>query len=168
MFIFRASGFALSTFSDVAVWSPMGRVEQDIHYGTLEAIFVSPANRISYLLSTSFSEAIINMIFFVPAYLIILGMAGVLGNIVVVGTTLLVVLLTMISMMGFGVFFAMLAILVRRASRFSGFAEPYLGTGRNPGTGPRHPVLLAAPGLFRSSARTGRSLYSLCQCLWQE
>lgn len=115
VFIFRASGFALSTFSDVAVWSPMGRVEQDIHYGTLEAIFVSPANRISYLLSTTFSEAIINMIFFVPAYLIILGMAGVLGNIVVVGTTLLVVLLTMISMMGFGVFFAMLAILVRRA-----------------------------------------------------
>ncbi len=115
VFIFRASGFALSTFSDVAVWSPMGRVQEDIHFGTLEAIFVSPASRVAYLLSTTFSEAIINMVFFIPAYIIILGMAGVLTNIVVLGTTILIVFLTMISMMGFGLFFAMIAILVRRA-----------------------------------------------------
>ncbi|MHA1220377.1 MAG: ABC transporter permease, partial [Candidatus Heimdallarchaeota archaeon] len=114
VFVFFAGGIALSTFADSATWAPMDRVQQDIHYGTLEAVFVSPTNRIAYLLSPTISDTILNLIFFVPAYLIILGVHGTLTNGYVVGTTLLVVFMTIISMMAFGLFFAMLAILIRR------------------------------------------------------
>lgn len=113
-FVFLAGGIALSTFSDTALWAPMGRVQQDIHYGTLEAVFVSPTSRIAYLLSPTIADSFLNLLFFVPSYLIILGVHGVLTDGYIVGTTLLVVLLTIISMISFGLFFAMLAILIRR------------------------------------------------------
>ena len=115
VFIFYASGIALSTFSGAAIWSPMSRIQEDIHFGTLEAVFVTPANRIAYLLSATFSETIINFLFFLPTYLIILGINGSLVSFRAIGFTLLVVFLTISSMLGFGLFFAMLAILVRRA-----------------------------------------------------
>ncbi len=114
VFVFFAGGIALSTFSDTALWAPLGRVQQDIHYGTLEAVFVSPTSRIAYLLSPILSDSILNLLFFVPAYVIILGVHGALTNGYVIGTTLLTVLLTIISMIAFGLFFAMLAILIRR------------------------------------------------------
>jgi ABC-type polysaccharide/polyol phosphate export permease len=114
VFVFFAGGIALSTFSDTALWAPMGRVQQDVHYGTLEAVFVTPTNRIIYLLAPTISDAILNMFFFIPAYIIILGVHGALSNGYIIGTTFLIVILTIISMISFGIFFAMLAILVRR------------------------------------------------------
>jgi ABC-type multidrug transport system permease subunit len=114
VFVFFAGGLALGTFADTATWAPMGRVQQDIHYGTLEAVFVTPINRISYLLAPTISDSILNLLFFVPSYLIILGVHGTLTNIYVVGTTVLIVLLTIVSMISFGLFFAMLAMLIRR------------------------------------------------------
>ena len=115
VFVFFASGIALSAFVDTAFWAPMGRVEQDIHYGTLEAVFVSPANRMAYLLSPTIADSILNLLFFIPAFVVIMVMNGSITDIHVLGTTMLVVLLTMISMIAFGVFFAMIAILVRRS-----------------------------------------------------
>ncbi|NHK31719.1 MAG: ABC transporter permease [Asgard group archaeon] len=114
VFVFFAGGIALSTFSDTALWAPLDRVQQDIHYGTLEAVFVTPTSRIAYLLSPIISDSIMNLLFFIPAYIIILGVHGALTNGYVLGLTMLVVLLTIVSMMAFGLFFAMLAILVRR------------------------------------------------------
>lgn len=114
VFVFFAGGIALSTFADTATWAPMGRVQQDIHYGTLEAVFVTPTSRIAYLLAPTLSDSILNMLFFIPAYVVILGVHGTLTNGYVVGTTLLIVLLTIVSMISFGLFFAMIAILVRR------------------------------------------------------
>ncbi len=114
VFVFFAGGIALSTFSDTATWAPMGRVSQDIHYGTLEAVFVTPSSRMAYLLAPTISDSILNLLFFIPAYTIILGVHGALTNFYIIGTTLLIVLLTMVSMIAFGLFFAMLAILIRR------------------------------------------------------
>ncbi|NHJ33338.1 MAG: ABC transporter permease [Asgard group archaeon] len=114
VFVFFAGGIALSTFDGTALWAPMGRVQQDIHYGTLEAVFVTPTSRIAYLLSPTIADSLLNLLFFVPSYLIILGVHGVLTDGYIVGTTLLIVLLTIISMISFGLFFAMLAILIRR------------------------------------------------------
>ncbi len=114
VFVFFAGGIALSTFSDTALWAPMGRVEQDIHYGTLEAVFVSPTSRIAYLLSPTISDSILNLLFFIPAYIAVMGVHGALTNAYVLGTTMLIVFLTIISMIAFGLFFAMLAILIRR------------------------------------------------------
>ena len=62
VFVFFAGGIALSTFVDTAFWAPMGRVERDIHYGTLEAVFVTPANRLAYLLSPTIADSILNLI----------------------------------------------------------------------------------------------------------
>ncbi|MHA1245200.1 MAG: ABC transporter permease [Candidatus Heimdallarchaeota archaeon] len=115
VFVFFAGGIALSTFVDTAFWAPMGRVEQDIHYGTLEAVFVSPANRLAYLLSPTIADSILNLIFFIPAFVVIMVANGSITDIYVLGTTMLVVLLTIVSMITFGVFFAMIAILVRRS-----------------------------------------------------
>ncbi|MBN1328122.1 MAG: ABC transporter permease [Candidatus Heimdallarchaeota archaeon] len=114
VFVFFAGGIALSTFSDTATWAPMGRVTQDIHYGTLEAVFVTPTSRLAYLLAPTLSDSILNLLFFIPAYTIILGVHGALTNIYIIGTTLLIVFLTICSMIAFGLFFAMLAILIRR------------------------------------------------------
>ena len=115
VFVFFAGGIALSTFVDTAFWAPMGRVERDIHYGTLEAVFVTPANRLAYLLSPTIADSILNLIFFIPAFVIIMVANSSITNPYVLGTTLLIVLLTIVSMITFGVFFAMIAILVRRS-----------------------------------------------------
>ncbi|NHJ85164.1 MAG: ABC transporter permease [Asgard group archaeon] len=121
VFVFFAGGIALSTFSDTATWAPMGRVQQDIHYGTLEAVFVTPTSRFAYLISPIFSDAILNLLFFIPAYIIIMGVHGALTNPYIIGTTLLIVLLTIISMIAFGLFFAMIAILLRQATQLASF-----------------------------------------------
>lgn len=114
VFVFFVGGIALSTFADTSTWAPMGQVQRDIHYGTLEAVFVSPTGRIAYLISPTISDAILNLIYFIPAYLIVMGFQGLLINISAIGLTLLVVLITIISAISFGLFFAMLAILIRR------------------------------------------------------
>lgn len=114
VFVFFAGGIALSTFSDTALWAPMGRVQQDIHYGTLEAVFVTPTSRLSYLTAPIISDSILNLAFFIPAYIIIMAVNGSLTNFRTIGLTLLIVLMTILTMIAFGIFFAMLAILVRR------------------------------------------------------
>ncbi len=115
VFIFFIGGVALGTFSDSALWAPMMRIDQDIHYGTLEAVFVTPSNRVAYLLSPTISDALVNLIFFVPAYFIIMGVNGTITNLYVIGTTILVVFVTIVSMMAFGLFFAMIALLIRKS-----------------------------------------------------
>jgi ABC-2 type transport system permease protein len=114
IFVFFVGGVGLSTFSDTALWAPMNRVNQDIHYGTLEAVFVSPTSRIAYLLSPIIADSILNLIFFIPAYILLMVLNGTITNFYVIGTTLLIVLLTITSMIAFGLFFAMIAILLRR------------------------------------------------------
>ena len=121
IFVFFIGGVAIGTFSDTALWAPMGRINQDIHYGTLEAVFVTPSNRVAYLLSPIFSDALLNMIFFIPAYLIIMAVNGTLTNLYVIGTTLLVVGVTIASMVAFGLFFAMIALLVRKSQPIAVF-----------------------------------------------
>ena len=115
IFVFFIGGVAIGTFSDTALWAPMGRINQDIHYGTLEAVFVTPSNRVAYLLSPIFSDALLNLIFFIPAYIIIMAVNGTLTNLYVIGTTLIVVVVTILSMAAFGIFFAMIALLIRKS-----------------------------------------------------
>lgn len=114
VFVFLAGGIALSTCGDSALWAPLSRVNQDIHYGTLEAVFVTPSSRLAYLIAPILSESILNLLFFIPAYVLILGVHGALTNLYILGTTMLIVLMTICSMIAFGLFFAMLAILIRR------------------------------------------------------
>jgi ABC-type multidrug transport system permease subunit len=121
VFVFFAGGIALSTFADTATWAPMNQVQRDIHFGTLEAVFVTPTNRVAYLLSPIISDSILNMIFFVPAYVIIMAVHGSLTNGYIIGTTLLIVFMTILSMIAFGLFFAMLAILMRKVNSLAIF-----------------------------------------------
>ncbi len=115
VFIFFIGGVAIGTFSDSALWAPLMRINQDIHYGTLEAVFVTPSNRVAYLLSPTISDSFVNLIFFIPAYIIIMAVNGTLTNLYVIGTTMLVVFVTILSMMAFGLFFAMIALLIRKS-----------------------------------------------------
>jgi ABC-type multidrug transport system permease subunit len=114
-FLFFASGVVLSTYTGVALWGPLTQIENDLYFGTIETIFVSPVSRFAYLISPTISRAIINSIFFLPPYLLVLGLSGYLTNGYVIGFTLLITFLTIISLMAFGLFFALFAILVRQA-----------------------------------------------------
>jgi ABC-2 type transport system permease protein len=114
VFLFMASGVALQLFSGVATWAPLNRVENDIYYGTLEAVFVSPASRMAYLLATTASEAIITSIFFIPAYIFFLALIGKISNLIVIGYTLLIVIITIVSLTAFGMLFAMVAMIFRQ------------------------------------------------------
>lgn len=123
--VFYAGGVALSTFSYSAIWSPLVRVEQDLHYGTFEFIFVTPMNRLAYLISPTISNVIIDMLFFIPAFLLIMGINGSITNPYVLGMTFVVVLLTIFSLTAFGVFFAMTAMLVRKSRAIAYFLNSF-------------------------------------------
>ncbi len=118
VFLFMMIGTAVQMFSGIATWGPLMRVEEDIHFGTIESIFVSPASRLGYLLSTTISRAIVSFIFFLPLYILSLGLTGNLTNFVAIGYTLLVVLLSVISLISIGLFFGMVAILFRQTRLF--------------------------------------------------
>ncbi|NHJ48513.1 MAG: ABC transporter permease [Asgard group archaeon] len=118
VFIFLLSGAIIQLFSSVATWAPLNRVENDIHYGTIEAIFVTPASRMSYLLSTTITRGIIGFVFFLPLYVLTLGIGGVLTNGAVIGYTLLIALITLISNVAVGLYFGMFAMLFRQARIF--------------------------------------------------
>ena len=112
--IFIFSGVLLNTFSSAAIWAPMGRVTSDIHLGTLEAVFVSPTSRLAYLIAPTIALSILHLLFFIPAYIVVMAINGTLTNLVVISTTLLIVLLTVVSMVSFGIFFAMISMLIRK------------------------------------------------------
>jgi ABC-type polysaccharide/polyol phosphate export permease len=114
IFLFLVVGTAVQMFSGIATWGPLTRVEEDIHFGTIEAVFVTPAPRLGYLLSTTISRAIVSSIFFIPLYIIALALTGSVTNIAVIGITLLIALITIISLISIGLFFGMLAILFRQ------------------------------------------------------
>lgn len=118
VFLFMMIGTAVQMFSGIATWGPLIRVEEDIHFGTIESIFVSPASRLGYLLSTTISRAIVSFIFFIPLYILSLGLTGNLTNFAAIGYTLLVALLSVISLISVGLFFGMLAILFRQTRLF--------------------------------------------------
>lgn len=114
VFMFMMTGSCLQVLSGIATWGPLNRVEEDIHYGTLEHIFVSPANRLGYLFSTTISRTIFMMIFFIPIFIISLVLAGSITNLAAIGLSLVAVLVSIISMMSVGMFFALLGIMFRQ------------------------------------------------------
>ncbi|MFW9924798.1 MAG: ABC transporter permease [Candidatus Thorarchaeota archaeon] len=114
IFLFLISGTAVQMFAGISTWAPLMRVEDDIHFGTLEAIFVTPATRLGYLLSTTISRAIVSTIFFIPVYIVTLIVAGALTNFAIIGFTLLIALVTIISNIATGLFFGMLAMIFRQ------------------------------------------------------
>ena len=118
LFLFMMTGVLVQVFSSVATWGPFNRVNEDIHYGTIDAVFISPSTRMGYLVSSSISRGILNLIFFVPLYILTLGLAGVLSNPVVIGYTLLVVIITFVSNVAVGLYFGMFALLTRQARIF--------------------------------------------------
>lgn len=118
LFVFMLSGAIIQMFAIIATWAPLNRVENDIHYGTIEAIFVTPTSRMNYLLSTTISRGIISFIFFLPLYVLTLWLAGALTSGTIIGFTLLIALITMISNVAVGLYFGMFAILFRQARIF--------------------------------------------------
>ena len=118
VFLFMMIGTTIQMFSGIATWGPLMRVEEDIHFGTIESVFVSPASRVGYLLSTTISRAIVSFVFFIPLYILSLGLTGNLTNLAAIGYTLLIALTSIISLMSAGLFFGMLAILFRQTRLF--------------------------------------------------
>jgi len=118
LFLFMLSGAILQMFASVATWAPLNRVEEDIHFGTIEAIFVSPSTRMGYMVSTTISRAIINTIFFIPLYILTLWLAGALTNFIIIGYTLIIALLTIVTNISVGIYFGMFGLITRQARIF--------------------------------------------------
>ena len=118
LFLFMLSGTLVQVFSGVATWGPFNRVEEDVHFGTVDAVFVTPSTRMGYLLSSAISRGILNLVMFIPIYILTLGLAGELTNPAVIGFTLLVSLITFISNLATGLFFGMFALLTRQSRIF--------------------------------------------------
>jgi ABC-2 type transport system permease protein len=116
VFLFMATGAVLQLFIGISTTAPLKRVQQDVYYGTLEAVFVTPVSRLAYLIGPLLSELIIKGIFFIPIYLIVLISGNNLLNISIIGFSLLVSLISIINQMSIGIFYGMLAILYRQAS----------------------------------------------------
>ncbi|NHJ85165.1 MAG: ABC transporter permease [Asgard group archaeon] len=114
IFIFMLTGTIVQLFSSIATWAPLNRVEEDIHFGTLEAIFVTPSTRLGYLVSTTISDSIVSIVFFIPIYIITLAIVNMLTNWYAIGFTLLVAVITIISNIAVGMFFGMLGIMFRQ------------------------------------------------------
>ena len=115
-FIFMMTGALIQVSSSAATWAPLWRIQADIHYGTIEAIFVTPSSRFGYLLSTTISRSMFNFIIYFPYFLLILGLAGAFTNPLVIFYTFLMVLLTILTNISVGMFFGMLALVRRRTS----------------------------------------------------
>jgi len=118
LFVVMLTGAILQIFSSVATWAPLNRVEEDIHFGTIEAIFVTPSSRMGYMVSTTISRAIINTIFFIPLYILTLWSVGLLTNFVIIGYTLMIAFLTIITNISVGIYFGMFGLITRQARIF--------------------------------------------------
>lgn len=118
LFVFMLSGTLVQFFSSVATWGPYNRVEEDVHFGTVDAVFVTPTTRMGYLLSSSISRGLVTFIFFIPLYILTLGLSGNLTNPAVIGYTLLATLITFISNIAIGLYFGMFALLTRQSRIF--------------------------------------------------
>ncbi len=116
-FLFMLTGSLIQVSASAATWAPLWRVEEDVYYGTIEAIFVTPASRYSYLMSTSISRSVFNFIVYFPLFTFILGFAGAFTNApMIILYTLLIIILNNLSNLSVGMFFGMLTLL-RRQSR---------------------------------------------------
>lgn len=118
LFLFMMSGAVIQIFSGIATWGPFNRVDEDIHYGTIDAVFVTPSTRMGYLVSSAISRGLVNIVMFIPIYCLTLGLAGILTNPALIGYTLLVILITFVSNVTVGLYFGMFAILTRQARIF--------------------------------------------------
>ena len=116
-FLFMITGALIQMSAFAATWAPLFRVEEDVHFGTIEAIFVTPASPFSYLLSTSIARGIFSFIVYFPLFMLILGFAGAFTNPIIILYVLLIILLNNLLNLSVGMFFGMMTLL-RRQSRF--------------------------------------------------
>jgi ABC-type multidrug transport system permease subunit len=118
LFVFMLTGALIQVFSGIATWGPYNRVYEDVHYGTVDAIFVSPTSRMGYLVASAISRGLMNIFFFIPLYILTLILTGTIVNFAIIGFTLLVIVITFISNVTVGLFFGMFALLTRQARIF--------------------------------------------------
>ncbi|NHJ06220.1 MAG: ABC transporter permease [Candidatus Heimdallarchaeota archaeon] len=116
-FLFMITGSLIQVSAFAATWGPLFRVEEDVHFGTIEAIFVTPCSSYSYLMATSIARSIFSFIIYFPAFAIILGISGAFTNPIIILYVLLIILLNNLTNLSVGMFFGMITLL-RRQSRF--------------------------------------------------
>ena len=116
-FLFMLTGSLIQMSAYAATWGPLFRVEEDVHFGTIEAIFVTPASPFSYLLSTSIARSIFHFIVYFPLFMLILGFSGAFTNPMVILYVILMIVLNNLLNLSVGMFFGMMTLL-RRQSRF--------------------------------------------------
>jgi ABC-2 type transport system permease protein len=114
LFIFFQGGLLLFVFNRPTLWGPIQAVTDDLYNGTLEFLYSTPCSRYAYYVGTVLARSIINLVIFLPLYLVLLfSSAASLGSMLLVLLACLVILVALTAM---GILIAILALLWRQVA----------------------------------------------------
>ncbi len=118
MMIFFMSGIILIMFVNIALWSPINSVNNDLYNGTLEYVYSTPASRFGYYVGYGLADLIIRSVFVVPVLvtLIVLSDSGLMNSVTIIGVILMIGLMV-VSM---GVLVGLTAIVWKQTSAIAG------------------------------------------------
>jgi ABC-2 type transport system permease protein len=118
MMIFFMSGIILIMFVNIALWSPINSVNNDLYNGTLEYVYSTPASRFGYYVGYGLADLIIRSVFVVPVLitLIVLSDSGLINTLNILGVILIIGLMV-VSM---GVLVGLTAIVWKQTSAIAG------------------------------------------------
>ncbi|WP_244865105.1 ABC transporter permease [Xylanibacillus composti] len=118
LFIFFISAMLIWIFSGVALQAPLSAVTNDLYNGTLEYLYSNPISRYAYFLGTVLGGVALNLIFFLPLYVMLIMYAGlgVMESFIILAVCVLV----LASLVALGVMIALLGILFRQAQALAG------------------------------------------------
>ncbi|MCM3133470.1 ABC transporter permease [Paenibacillus polysaccharolyticus] len=118
LFIFYLGAILVWLFYGVALNAPLGAVTNDLHNGTLEYLYCNPISRYAYYVGTVVASALMNVIVFIPMYILLVLYAGL--NFAESMMILLTCLVVIVALMALGVMIALLGILYRQVSSIVG------------------------------------------------
>lgn len=118
LFIFFQGGLLLMMFSGPTLWGPINTVRSDLYNGTLEFLYSNPGSRYAYYVGTVIAKVLINMVLFLPIYLIlVLYSHASPGHMLMV---LLACLTMLVALTALGIAFSLLVLVWRQVGPVAG------------------------------------------------
>ncbi len=118
LFVFFQGGLLLVIFKDVALWTPLNAIRQDLYNGTLEYLYSNPCSRYAYYLGTVLSEVLIAQVVFLPLYVTFVVYSK--ASPVSMALVLLVCVAVFFTLSGMGVMIGLLGLMWRQVSSLAG------------------------------------------------
>ncbi len=101
------------------LWGTGASLQEERFNGTIESLFLTPANRMTMLLASGFSSLVEGSLWIVGVFLLSWGIFGVQPAIADWAAVVIAIVSTMIALVAVGVFFASFFVLTRAADQFA-------------------------------------------------